>query len=137
MRKPAANWCSRWRRDSATSTGNWRASSLRRRPAGTGRVAVRLSSHPVARALAQAVGEPITSSSANISGNPAVVSVNQLDEELIASVMGILDEPPVPAGGLPSTLVERMEDGRLRLLRAGAVTSAQIAEAGFEVVEEE
>ena len=67
----------------------------------------------------------------------AVVSVNQLDEELIASVMGILDEPPVPAGGLPSTLVERMEDGRLRLLRAGAVTSAQIAEAGFEVVEEE
>ena len=104
---------------------------------GTGRVAVRLSSHPVARALAQAVGEPITSSSANISGNPAVVSVNQLDEELIASVMGILDEPPVPAGGLPSTLVERMEDGRLRLLRAGAVTSAQIAEAGFEVVEEE
>lgn len=104
---------------------------------GTGRMAVRLSSHPVARALAQAVGEPITSSSANISGNPAVVSVNQLDEELIASVMGILDEPPVPAGGLPSTLVERMEDGRLRLLRAGAVTSAQIAEAGFEVVEEE
>ena len=98
---------------------------------------LRLSSHPVARALAQAVGEPITSSSANISGNPAVVSVNQLDEELIASVMGILDEPPVPAGGLPSTLVERMEDGRLRLLRAGAVTSAQIAEAGFEVVEEE
>ena len=35
---------------------------------GTGRVAVRLSSHPVARALAEAVGEPITSSSANISG---------------------------------------------------------------------
>ena len=104
---------------------------------GTGRVAVRLSSHPVARALAQAVGEPITSSSANISGNPAVVSVKQLDEELIASVMGILDEPPVPAGGLPSTLVERMEGGRLRLLRAGAVTSAQIVEAGFEVVEEE
>ena len=101
---------------------------------GTGRVAVRLSSHPVARP--PGVGEPITSSSANISGNPAVVSVKQLDEELIASVMGILDEPPVPAGGLPSTLVERMEDGRLRLLRAGAVTSAQIVEAGFEVVEE-
>ena len=91
----------------------------------------------IGQGSAQAVGEPITSSSANISGNPAVVSVNQLDEELIASVMGILDEPPVPAGGLPSTLVERMEDGRLRLLRAGAVTSAQIAEAGFEVVEEE
>ena len=68
---------------------------------GTGRVAVRLSSHPVARALAQAVGEPITSSSANISGNPAVVSVNQLDEELIASVMGILMSRPFPQEACP------------------------------------
>ncbi|MEG1610752.1 MAG: L-threonylcarbamoyladenylate synthase, partial [Bilophila sp.] len=48
---------------------------------GTGRVAVRLSSHPVARALAQAVGEPITASSANISGRPAVVSAAELDKE--------------------------------------------------------
>lgn len=102
---------------------------------GTGRVAVRLSSHPVARALALAVGEPITSSSANISGNPAVVSARQLDKELIASVRGILDEPPVPSGGLPSTLIERMEDGKLRILRGGAITPSEIAEAGFEVEE--
>lgn len=102
---------------------------------GTGRVAVRLSSHPVARALALAVGEPITSSSANISGNPAVVSARQLDKELIASVRGILDEPPAPSGGLPSTLIQRMEDGKLRILRGGAILPAEIAEAGFEVEE--
>lgn len=100
---------------------------------GTGRVALRLSSHPVARALAKAVGEPITSSSANISGNPAVVSAAQLDRELLSAVRGVLDEPPAPAGGLPSTLVERMDDGRLRILRSGAVAPADIIAAGFAV----
>ena len=98
---------------------------------GTGRVAVRLSSHPVARALAQAVGEPITSSSANISGNPAVTHVAQLDEELCRSVYGILDEPPVPAGGLPSTLIEYNEEGRLHLLREGAIPKETIIAAGY------
>ena len=102
---------------------------------GTGRVAVRLSSHPVARALAEAVGEPITSSSANISGTPAVVSADQLDKELLVSVKGVLDEPPAPAGGLPSTLVELLEDGKLHILRSGAVTSAELIAAGFEVQE--
>ena len=42
---------------------------------GTGRVAVRLSSHPVARALAQAVGEPITSSSAMMTRSPILQNV--------------------------------------------------------------
>ena len=102
---------------------------------GTGRVAVRLSSHPVARALAEAVGEPITSSSANISGTSAVVSSAQLDRELLVSVKGVLDEPPAPAGGLPSTLVERLDDGRLRILRSGAISPAEIVAAGFEVEE--
>lgn len=100
---------------------------------GTGRVAVRLSSHPVARALAQAVGEPITSSSANISGNPAVISTEQLDPELCAAVYGILDEPPAPAGGLPSTLVEYDETGQLHILRDGAVSREEILAAGFKI----
>ena len=102
---------------------------------GTGRVAVRLSSHPVARALAEAVGEPITSSSANISGTPAVVSAGQLDKELLVSVKGVLDEPPTPAGGLPSTLVERLENGKLHILRSGAITPAELIAAGFEMEE--
>ena len=101
---------------------------------GTGRVAVRLSSHPVARALAQAVGEPITSSSANISGNPAVTSMTQLDPELCASVYGILDEPPAPAGGLPSTLVEYDENYRLHILRDGAISREELHAAGFEII---
>ena len=101
---------------------------------GTGRVAVRLSSHPVATALALAVGEPITSSSANMSGKAPVVDAEALDPELRASVSAVLDLPPVPSGGLPSTLVE-FEDGALRVLRPGAVSREALVQAGWTVLE--
>ena len=101
---------------------------------GSGKVAVRLSSHPVAQELARLVGEPITASSANISGQAAVCSVRDLDAELCASVSGILDLPPAPGGGLPSTLVETNEDGQLRILRHGAVSEEALRTAGFCVV---
>ena len=101
----------------------------------TGRVAVRLSSHPVARDLALAVGEPITSSSANISGHPAAATVDQLDPDLCASVYGILDEPPAPAGGLPSTLVEYEPAMGFRILREGAISRETILAAGFSLVQ--
>ena len=64
-----------------------------------------------------------------------MVSADQLDKELLVSVKGVLDEPPAPAGGLPSTLVELLEDGKLHILRSGAVTSAELIAAGFEVQE--
>lgn len=102
---------------------------------GTGRVAVRLSSHPVARALAQAVGEPITASSANISGRPAVVSVSELDKELCASVSGILDEPPAPSGGMASTLVEFVDNRHFRVLREGAIPLELLLKTGFELIQ--
>ncbi len=98
---------------------------------GTGRVAVRLSAHPAARALARAVGEPISASSANISGTPAVTVAADLDPELVAAVSGVLNAPPAPAGGLASTLAEYLGDNVLRLLRDGPVTRADLEEAGF------
>lgn len=100
---------------------------------GTGRVAARLSSHPAARALARAVGEPITSSSANISGTPAVTSVAALDPELLGAVSGVLDTPPAPAGGLPSTLVECLGENVLAVLREGPVTRADLEASGFRL----
>ena len=95
------------------------------------RLRVRLSAHPAARALARAVGEPISASSANISGTPAVTVAADLDPELVAAVSGVLDAPPAPAGGLASTLAEYLGDNVLRLLRDGPVTRADLEEAGF------
>ncbi len=100
---------------------------------GTGRVAVRLSAHPAARALARAVGEPISASSANISGTPPVTSVLELDPDLLATVAGVLDAPPAPAGGLSSTLVEFLGENKLRLLRPGPVSTIELQEAGFNM----
>ena len=100
---------------------------------GTGRVAVRLSSHPVARELALMVGEPVTASSANISGGPSARFLRELDPALCAAVGGILDLPPVPGGGLPSTLISFDDNLALRVIRSGAVSEDALREAGFHV----
>lgn len=102
---------------------------------GTGKVAVRISPHPAARALACAVGEPITASSANLSGCPPVTTAAELSPELCAFVSGVLDLPPAPQGGLPSTLVEPEKDG-LRILRPGVVSCEALESKGFRILKE-
>ena len=102
---------------------------------GTGRVAVRLSPHPVAAQLAAELGEPVTASSANISGTPAVTQAELLDPELFPNIGGILDLPPAPGGGLPSTLVEPDTTGRLVILREGAISRTQLISAGFAIAD--
>lgn len=99
---------------------------------GTGNIAIRVSPHPVPRELALLVGEPLVASSANISGHPAVTRADALDAELLQSVGAVLDAGPAPVGGAPSTLVEPVGDGRLRVHRAGAVTIEQLRAAGFQ-----
>ncbi len=102
---------------------------------GTGKVAVRITPHPVCRGLALAVGEPLSASSANISGRPPVTRAEDLDPDLVCGVDGVLDAPPAPEGGLPSTLIEPLDDPRrIRILRAGAVSENALAQAGFVIV---
>lgn len=104
---------------------------------GTGKVAVRITPHPACRELARAVGEPLTASSANISGMLPVVMAADLDPELVKGVDGILDAPPQPCGGAPSTLIEPLEDPqRIRILRQGVISEAALESAGFIIVRE-
>lgn len=100
---------------------------------GTGRVAVRLSSHPVARELSRSLGEPITASSANISGNPSVTCAEELDPALLNAVSGVLDLPPAPMGKLPSTLVEFVGEKNLHILREGFISKMELEKAGFSI----
>jgi len=82
-------------------------------------VAVRVSSHPVARALARAVGRPITATSANRSGHEPTPLPSVVLQEMGPDVDAVLDGG-VCAGGAPSTIVD--VTGRApRLVRAGAV----------------
>lgn len=101
---------------------------------GTGRVAVRVSSHVGACRLAEQAGEALVASSANISGQPPVTTLDGLDPALLAATDGLLGLGEQPQGGLPSTLVEFTPQGPLRLLRNGAVPSDALAAAGFSVV---
>jgi L-threonylcarbamoyladenylate synthase len=87
--------------------------------AGGTTVAVRVSSHPVARALAAALGSPITATSANRSGQPPAITAADVVAHLAESVDLLLDAGTL-TGGRPSTIVEMAETGP-RLIRAGAI----------------
>jgi L-threonylcarbamoyladenylate synthase len=97
----------------------------------SGRTSVRVSSHPVAKALALAAGCPLIATSANPSGGASAARPEQLDPDLAARADLVVLGAPWPAGGPPSTVVELLPDGRLRILRAGAVTPAALAQACF------
>lgn len=95
--------------------------------AGTGRIGIRLCAHPVARALAEAAGTPITGTSANLSGLPACDDIARLDPRIAASVDLILDAGKLE-GGVGSTVVDVTGD-RPQILRHGAVPVDRILEA--------
>ena len=94
--------------------------------ASTGRVAVRVPAHPIARALAHAAGHPITATSANVSGGtPASTG-----EQVIAVFDGFVDlllDGGATAGGLPSTIVDATGTTP-RLVRGGVVPWERVLE---------
>lgn len=95
--------------------------------AGTGKIGIRLPSHPVARALVAAVGRPITGTSANVSGRPGCADIELLAEEIATEAAVIIDSG-VLSGGAGSTVVD-VTRGEPVILRNGAVPDAVIREA--------
>lgn len=100
---------------------------------GSGNIAVRISPHPVAQKLTLLSGGPLVSSSANISGQPAVTGAAELNPELVMAVDAVLDLPPSPAGGRASTIVRPLGEKRLELLRFGALAPEKLSEAGYRL----
>lgn len=96
-------------------------------PAVTGggaTVGIRVTSSPVAAALALAAGGALVATSANLAGAPPAITAQALDPALRARLDLVLDAGPAP-GGLPSTVVA-VDGERLSLLRAGAVAAERI-----------
>lgn len=73
--------------------------------ADTGKIGVRLSSHPIATGLAQSTGMAITGTSANLTGHPACRSAQEVEDALGEDVDVILDGGYTP-GGLGSTILD-------------------------------
>jgi L-threonylcarbamoyladenylate synthase len=86
---------------------------------GTGKVAVRVPDHAVARALAAAAGHALTSTSANVSGEQGLASPDEVAMALGESLAVLIDAGPVH-GGLPSTIVDVTGSDPV-LVRAGAI----------------
>ena len=91
---------------------------------GTGKIGIRLPAHPVARALVEAVGRPITGTSANVSGQPGCTDIELLAEKIAVSAAVIIDSGPL-AGGVGSTVVDVTRE-KPQILRSGAVPDAVI-----------
>ena len=87
--------------------------------AGSGTIGVRLSAHPVARALVTALGGPITAPSANLSDRAAPTTAADVVAALDDRLALVVDGGPTP-GGLPSTVLDVTVDPP-RVIRAGAV----------------
>jgi L-threonylcarbamoyladenylate synthase len=92
--------------------------------ASTGTVAVRDSSHPLARLLVKTAGIPVTSTSANVSGAPSCVSAEEVEQQLGDRIDLIIDGGATP-GGLPSTIVD-LTVSPPRIVRQGAISAERL-----------
>jgi len=99
--------------------------------AGTAKIGVRVSSHPVAAALTRAVGSPITGTSANISGRPGCVTAEEVYASLGKGVDLILDGGKT-MGGKGSTILDVTVNPPV-IIREGMISREQIQELGLNI----
>jgi L-threonylcarbamoyladenylate synthase len=98
---------------------------------GTGKIGIRLSSHPVATALTRAIGVPISGTSANISGEPACRNAQEVLSCLGEMVNLILDGGET-TGKIGSTVLD-VTVHPPRILREGMVAKEQLEACSFAV----
>lgn len=92
--------------------------------AGTGSIGVRLCGHPAACALLNAVGGPVTGTSANLAGRPGCSQICDLDAEVAERVDLILDAGKLD-GGAGSSIVDVTGDAPT-VLREGVIPAKDI-----------
>lgn len=92
--------------------------------AGLDTVAVRMPSHPVARAIIRAAGVPLAAPSANISGFPSPTAAQYVIDDMNGRIAAIVDGGDCEFG-IESTVVT-LATQPPRLLRPGAVTHEQL-----------
>ena len=104
---------------------------MRASSSGGTTIGVRHSTHPVAQMLVSRFGRPLTSTSANRSGEPPAVDAASARRIFGGEVDEIVDGGPAP-GGTGSTVVD-VSGTRAVLVRAGALAASAIECAGFEL----
>ncbi|MEW6673413.1 MAG: L-threonylcarbamoyladenylate synthase [Thermodesulfobacteriota bacterium] len=95
--------------------------------AGSGKIGVRQPAHPVAAALVETALNPITGTSANISGEAGCSDISQLAETVRDSVDLILDAGPLVPGIGSSVIDVTVEP--FQILREGSVSAQCLYQA--------
>jgi L-threonylcarbamoyladenylate synthase len=95
--------------------------------AKSGKIGVRLPAHPVAAALVEAALNPITGTSANISGGTGCSNISELAPSIRDGVDLILDAGRLPTG-IGSSLIDVTVEP-FRILREGSVSAQRLYEA--------
>lgn len=90
----------------------------------TGKIGVRLPGHCVASMLTQLMENPITGTSANLSGMPGCFNIRDLESQILHEVDLVLDAGPL-SGGIGSTVIDVTEKQPL-ILREGVISTDQI-----------
>ena len=88
-------------------------------------VAIRMPSHPVARAVIRAAGVPLAAPSANRSGSPSPTTFRHCVDDLWGLVDAIVESDDCTVG-VESTVLCFLPDGTPQILRPGAVTPEEI-----------
>jgi L-threonylcarbamoyladenylate synthase len=101
--------------------------------AGLDTLAIRCPAHPIALDLMMQTRTPIAAPSANRSGHVSPTTAQHVADDLGAEIDLILDGGPTEVG-LESTVVD-MAGPRVRIIRPGAVTAAELEAALGETVE--
>jgi L-threonylcarbamoyladenylate synthase len=99
--------------------------------AGGDTVAIRVPDHPVPRALIRGCGMPVIGTSANVSGQPAVLSAEDVRRQL-GDAVPLIIEAVFPPNGKESTVVDVTGEVAV-ILREGAIPRSEI-EKVVEVV---
>jgi len=96
-------------------------------------IAVRVPDHPICLAIIQHLGNPIIGTSANISGQPAALTAEEVGQQLGGKIDFIINGGKCP-GGKESTVVDVTREPPI-ILRQGIIPSDEIDKAYKEYSE--
>jgi len=96
-------------------------------------IAARVPDHPVCLAIIQRLGNPLIGTSANISGEPAALTAEEVGQQLGGKIDFIINGGKCP-GGKESTVVDITREAPI-ILRQGLIPSHEIDKAYKEYLE--
>jgi len=96
-------------------------------------IAVRIPNHPVCQALIQHLRNPLIGTSANISGQPAALTAEEVGQQLGGKIDLIINRSQCP-GGKESTIVDVTHEPPV-ILRQGIISSHEIDKVYKEYLE--